>query len=438
MTVAPSATAPRQSPRARRRCSRSLPTTRTETRWATPGRRPRRPRRQGTFSSRTMRNPVWTAPAVAADTVFTFQVSHHRRPGRLDLGDAPGHGDAHHGEPAVRSSRRASRCRRRCPWPVRWSRSAITASDPDGDPLTIAWSRPRRRTQGTFGSQPSIGPRPGPPRLWAWTRSTSPSRSPSPTATTRRGATVTVPVKTPSYANDVQPIWTDECVSCHDGDAARRSADPRGRGEPRRAAWTRRWCQLQRRHARRPGRPVGFGLVDKLTGTSCGTRMPEGSQPSVRRRAGEDPVLDSPGRARQLTRARRGRCPAPRQQRAGERLGLLGVARTADGADHERGALHRLGDGLADRSSPPPGTFGGGGLRRRVSTSASPRLTAEAEVHQHQDLAEDARGGCSARPRRSRRGRAPSRAPARRRPGRSRGRSSHRPPGASVAPPSAA
>src|SRR5215469_13535653 len=30
---------------------------------------------QGSFSSRTVRNPVWTAPAVASDTVFTFEVT---------------------------------------------------------------------------------------------------------------------------------------------------------------------------------------------------------------------------------------------------------------------------------------------------------------------------------------------------------------------------
>jgi len=233
---------------------------------------------QGTFSSRTMRNPGWTAPAVTADTVFTFQVS---------IGDGQGGSTSGtlqltvrhvtvNGPPVVSSISVTPAM------PVAGDvvTLAITATDPDGDPLTIAWSQTAPATQGAFSAtnQASV--------TWISTPLGVDTLDFSFQVTVTDGhnplqtKTVTVPVKTPAYATDVQPIWTTSCLSgCHDGSSpagsltlvagASRAALV---GQPMVHA-----CSDVTRVV--PGDAAGSGLVDKLTGTNCGTRMPEGSNP---------------------------------------------------------------------------------------------------------------------------------------------------------------
>src|SRR5678815_454584 len=108
----------------------------------------------GSFSARTVRNPVWTAPAVAQDTVFTFQVT---------ITDGEGGSIAQtcqvtvthltvNRPPNVSATISVSPSMPVAGEPVTLS---ITASDPDGDPLTIAWVQTAPSQQGTFGSPSS-------------------------------------------------------------------------------------------------------------------------------------------------------------------------------------------------------------------------------------------------------------------------------------------
>src|SRR5262249_43722437 len=91
---------------------------------------------------------------------------------------------------------------------------------------------------------------------------------------------VTVTVRTPSYANDVQAIWNTSCtVSCHKG------STPDGQlsletGSSYAALVNQamvKSCSDVTRVV--PGDPSTSGLIDRLTGNTCGTRMPEGGNP---------------------------------------------------------------------------------------------------------------------------------------------------------------
>ena len=92
-------------------------------------------------------------------------------------------------------------------------------------------------------------------------------------------AVAVVAVGTPSYASDVQAIWTAKCVSCHGG------ATPDGQltleAGSSRAALVDQAMVASCTNAKRvvAGDPGSSGLINKLLGTSCGTRMPENASP---------------------------------------------------------------------------------------------------------------------------------------------------------------
>ena len=234
---------------------------------------------QGSFSSRTIRNPIWTAPAVAADTVFTFEVTIADGQGgsitatcqvtvtHVTVNPPPNVSASISVSPAM---------------PVAGDlvSLSITASDPDGDPLTIAWVQTSPAQQGTFGSPSAASttwispPLPVDSLLFTFQVSVSDGYNP---AEVRQ---VTVTVSTPSYANDVQAIWNASCtVSCHKG------STPDGQlsletGSSYAALVNQamvKTCSDGTRVV--PGAPSSSGLMDRLTGNSCGTRMPEGGNP---------------------------------------------------------------------------------------------------------------------------------------------------------------
>jgi hypothetical protein len=235
---------------------------------------------QGTFSSRTLRNPTWTAPAVSADTVFTFSVS---------ITDGQG-GSAMqtcqvtvthltvNRPPVVSATITVSPA-----MPVAGGlvTLSITASDPDGDPLTITWTQTAPSQQGTFGSPSSASTTWFSPVLgvdslgFSFQVTVSDGHNP---AVQRQ---VTVPIQTPSYAADVQPIWDAQCLSCHD------AADAGTSGQLDLTSGTSRGALVGQPMVKTcsdatrvvAGDPSTSGLVDRLTGSSCGSRMPEGANP---------------------------------------------------------------------------------------------------------------------------------------------------------------
>ena len=229
----------------------------------------------GSFSSRTIRNPVWTAPAVAQDTVFTFTVT---------ITDGEGGSTSQtcqvtvthltvNRPPNVSASIAVSPSMPVAGEPVTLS---ITASDPDGDPLTIAWVQTAPSSQGTFGSPSSasttwISPELGVDSL-GFTLQVSVADGHNPPAVRQ----VTVTVSTPSYASDIRAIWNSECMPCHDATQAKGQLDLTAAAN---VALVNVAMVASCSDGTRvvPNLPDSSGLMDKLLGTSCGTRMPEGA-----------------------------------------------------------------------------------------------------------------------------------------------------------------
>jgi len=232
---------------------------------------------QGNFSSRTVRNPGWTAPTLAADTTFTLQVSISDGEGGSTSAtlQIPVNHLTVNRPPAVS----AISVTPAMPVAGDVVTLAITASDPDGDPLTITWSQTAPAQQGTFGSPGNatttwISPPLGVDSL-GFSLQVTVSDGVNPIAQRQ----VTVTVKTPSYAADVQRIWTAQCTSCHDATQSAGQLDLTASAS--RAALVSQPMVKSCTHPTRvvPGSASTSGLIDRLLGTSCGTRMPENAVP---------------------------------------------------------------------------------------------------------------------------------------------------------------
>jgi hypothetical protein len=166
---------------------------------------------------------------------------------------------------------------------------SITANDPDGDPLTIAWEQTAPSQQGTFGSTSTasttwISPPLGVASLpFSFQVSVSDGHNPP---VVRQ---VTLTVTMPSYANDIRAIWNSKCMPCHDATQADGQLDLTAAVNVAlvNVAMVHSCTNTTRVIANQPN---SSGLMDKLRGTSCGTRMPEGSNPLS---AGELVMIES-------------------------------------------------------------------------------------------------------------------------------------------------
>jgi K319-like protein len=150
----------------------------------------------------------------------------------------------------------------------------VAATDPDADKLTYSWSQVDPPTPaGTF-----ISGKTSPSAAW---------RSPAvgaPTAFTLRVAvsdpaghaatgTVTVMIDLPHYGANIQPIWSAAC-SCHIGSSRSPRLDA-GRSFASLVNVAAGSCRPLKYVL--PSDPDNSELVKQITGSACGTRMPEGN-----------------------------------------------------------------------------------------------------------------------------------------------------------------
>jgi hypothetical protein len=221
----------------------------------------------GTFSSSSVSNPTWTAPDVNANGTYTLRVTITDGQG----GSVQGSIDIN-----VQKVNRAPVVSASISGPTTLSAGntgtfSITASDPDGDPLTYSWTQTAPATQGTF-----VGSRTGSSAQWyspevaaqtSFTLSVSVTDGQS-AAVVR---TITLPVSVPRYT-EVQSVWSaGSCTGCHGGSGGLNLGAAVSYGNLVNA--TANACNPSQRVT--PGDPDNSVLIRKMQGTSCGSRMPQ-------------------------------------------------------------------------------------------------------------------------------------------------------------------
>ncbi|WP_375746501.1 Ig-like domain-containing protein [Corallococcus interemptor] len=222
----------------------------------------------GTFDNPSAPQPSWTAPDVDSARSFRLKVTVSDGKGGTTEGSI---------EVSVRKSNQAPTVSDTLA-PTSLVAGAtgtlsVTASDPDGDPLTYTWAQVAPSTPGTW-----VGGTQGPSAQWyspvvatqtAFTFSVSVSDGVSPPVV----RTVTLPVSVPRYGADVQALWsTGECTTCH-GKAGNLSLAA-ATSHANLVNVTARACGNLRRVT--PGDPDNSALIRKMEGTECGDRMPTG------------------------------------------------------------------------------------------------------------------------------------------------------------------
>ena len=185
----------------------------------------------GTFSSSTVTNPKWTAPAVTTDTTFQLRVIVSDGKGGTVGGSvavtviAPANRP-----PTISQAPQASPTSVTGSAPVQLS---VAASDPDGDTLTYAWTQTPTSPAGTFNNASAANPTWTSPTVASTQRFTlkvtiSDGRGGTVSGTvdvdvappipTNNPPTLTQPTATPSTLNAMQATTLAVTASDPDGD----------------------------------------------------------------------------------------------------------------------------------------------------------------------------------------------------------------------------
>jgi hypothetical protein len=156
---------------------------------------------------------------------------------------------------------------------------SVTASDPDGDPLTYTWAQEAPTTQGTWVGGATSGTS---AQWYSPPVGTQTSFTLKVSVTDGRNAPVvqmvTVPVTVPKYGMDIQPVWSmGMCTDCHFG--AGGSLDLKGGSSHAslvNVPTVKTLCRTLNRVT--PNEPDISSLVRKMEGPACGDRMPRGDE----------------------------------------------------------------------------------------------------------------------------------------------------------------
>ncbi|WP_375761016.1 Ig-like domain-containing protein [Corallococcus exercitus] len=221
----------------------------------------------GTFDNPSAAQPSWTAPDVEGAQSFTLKVT---------VSDGKGGSTEGTLDVSVRKTNQVPTVSVTAPTSLVAGTTGtltVTASDPDGDPLTYTWTQLAPGTPGTW-----VGGTTGASAQWY-----------SPVVATQTEFTfsvsvsdgvglpvvrnVTLPVSVPRYGADVQAVWSSvECTKCH-GKAGALSLAA-GSSHASLINVTSRACGSLQRVT--PGDPDNSALIRKMEGTACGDRMPTG------------------------------------------------------------------------------------------------------------------------------------------------------------------
>jgi len=234
----------------------------------------------GTFTGGDTATPTWKAPLLSSSTTFTLRVTvsddkggTSQRTVDLQVANVASANRA----PVVDSTITA-------PASVLAGDTAalsIGATDPDGDPLTYTWKTTVPSTNGgTYSSTSGASTSWRSADISAATNYTLQVTVSDGVASISR--TVTVKATLPSYAADIQSIWTQKCTSCHSGSAPSGNMDlSQGKSYASTVnVLGSNKCGMGSRQPRvSPGQPDSSLLVWKISGTYstavCGSRMPQ-------------------------------------------------------------------------------------------------------------------------------------------------------------------
>jgi hypothetical protein len=225
---------------------------------------------QGTFSSRTQRNPTWAAPMLSTDTTVVLQVTIVDGEGAVVTGTVNVQVTAvQTNDPPTVSAIQVTPSSGVVAGDT--VTLAVTATDPDGDPLTITWTQTAPAQQGTFSApdQATTTWR-SPPLISSLTFSFLVVVSDGVNPNVQR--TVDVPVQMPTYAANVQPIWDAHCTSCHPTDASLDLTAANSHAQlVNQTQVTAGGCAGQIRVDTTT--PANSSLLGWVGGTTCGERM---------------------------------------------------------------------------------------------------------------------------------------------------------------------
>ena len=227
----------------------------------------------GAFSGGSGASRTWTAPLLSTNTTFTLKVTvTDARGGSVEqsvavvVANVPGLNRPPTVDATIAIPARV----------VAGDTAALSigATDPDGDRLTYQWTR--TGTEGLFTDTTAATARwrsveLSAARTYAFSVTVSDGRD----SVTR---SVDLSVQVPQYAQDIQPLWDGVCTGCHAGSSGPRGGLTLEAGSSYASLVNKTGvgsCSAPIRV--KPGEPDNSYLVKKITGATCGGRMPQGN-----------------------------------------------------------------------------------------------------------------------------------------------------------------